>query len=56
MNYYNEFKPAILLVTHYQRLLEYIKPQFVHIMIDGTIVKSGNSELVEIIEKEGYSF
>ena len=56
MNYYNEFKPAILLVTHYQRLLEYIKPQFVHIMIDGTIVKSGNSKLVEIIEKEGYSF
>lgn len=54
MDYYNEYKPGILLITHYQRLLEYIKPNFVHIMVDGKIVKSGNFSLVEEIEKNGY--
>ena len=54
MEYFNEYKPGILLITHYQRLLEYIKPDFVHIMIGGKIVKSGNYSLVEDIEKNGY--
>lgn len=54
MDYFNEYKPGILLITHYQRLLEYIKPEFVHIMINGRIVKSGNYTLVEEIEKNGY--
>lgn len=54
MDYYSERKPAILLVTHYQRLLDYIKPDFVHIMVDGKIVKSGNANLVKEIEKNGY--
>ena len=54
MDYFNEYKPGILLITHYQRLLEYIKPKFVHIMIDGKIVKSGDYSLVEEIEKNGY--
>ena len=54
MDYYREHKPAILLVTHYQRLLDYIKPDFVHIMKDGKIVKSGDDSLVLKIEKEGY--
>ncbi len=54
MDYYREHKPAILLVTHYQRLLDYIKPNFVHIMKDGKIVKSGDDSLVLKIEKEGY--
>lgn len=54
MDYFNEYKPGILLITHYQRLLEYIKPQFVHIMINGKIVKSGGYSLVEQIEKNGY--
>ena len=54
MDYFNEYKPGILLITHYQRLLEYIKPEFVHIMINGTIVKSGDYSLVEEIEKNGY--
>lgn len=45
---------GILLITHYQRLLDYIKPDFVHIMVNGKIVKSGTSELVSVIEKEGY--
>ncbi len=54
MNYFHEEQPIVLLITHYQRLLEYIKPTHVHIMIDGTIVKSGDISLVEEIEKFGY--
>lgn len=54
MEYYNEEKPALLLVTHYQRLLDYIKPDFVHIMYDGKIIKSGPSSLVKEIEENGY--
>ena len=56
MDYYNEFKPAILLITHYQRLLDYIKPNYVHIMKNGHIIKSGDSNLVQIIEQNGYDF
>lgn len=54
MDYYKEEKPAILLVTHYQRLLDYIKPDFIHIMTDGKIVKSGDNKLALEIEKKGY--
>ena len=43
-----------LVVTHYQRLLEYIKPDFVHVFVDGVIVKSGGIELSEKKKKEGY--
>lgn len=54
MDYFNEEKPAILLVTHYQRLLDYIKPDFIHIMMDGKIIKSGDATLVKVVEEEGY--
>lgn len=54
MDYYNERKPAMLLVTHYHRLLDYIKPDFVHIVRDGHIVKSGDASLAYRVEKEGY--
>ncbi len=43
-----------LIITHYQRILDYVRPQFVHIMIDGRIVMDGGNELVERLEKEGY--
>jgi Fe-S cluster assembly ATP-binding protein len=43
-----------LIITHYQRILHYIEPQFVHIMLDGRIVMNGGNELVERLEKEGY--
>ncbi len=43
-----------LVVTHYQRLLEYIKPDFVHVFVDGVIVQSGGIELSKNLEKEGY--
>lgn len=45
---------GILLITHYQRILKYVKPDFVHILVDGKIVKSGDSKLAEEIEEKGY--
>nr|VFK61004.1 MAG: Iron-regulated ABC transporter ATPase subunit SufC [Candidatus Kentron sp. UNK]VFK69600.1 MAG: Iron-regulated ABC transporter ATPase subunit SufC [Candidatus Kentron sp. UNK] len=45
---------AIILVTHYQRLLEYIVPDFVHVLADGRIVKSGGKELALHLEEHGY--
>jgi len=45
---------GVLLITHYQRILNYLEPQFVHIMVNGKIVKSGGSELAEELEKNGY--
>ncbi len=45
---------SFLIITHYQRLLNYIKPDFVHVLIDGKIVKSGGSELALELEKKGY--
>ena len=45
---------AILIVTHYQRLLNYIVPDFVHVLINGKIVESGGKELAIRLEEEGY--
>ena len=45
---------SFLIITHYQRLLNYIKPDFVHVLINGKIVKSGGSELALELEKKGY--
>jgi Fe-S cluster assembly ATP-binding protein len=47
---------AILLVTHYQRLLDYIVPDFVHVMMDGRIVKTGGKELAHELEEKGYDW
>ena len=46
---------AIVLVTHYQRLLNYITPDFVHILSDGRIIKSGGRELALEVERDGYT-
>lgn len=54
MDYYQNNKPGILLITHYHRLLEYIKPDFVHIMKNGHIIKTGDYSLVREIEENGY--
>jgi Fe-S cluster assembly ATP-binding protein len=43
-----------LIITHYQRILHYIRPEFVHVMMDGRIVMEGGEELVERLEREGY--
>jgi Fe-S cluster assembly ATP-binding protein len=45
---------AVVLVTHYKRILDYVKPQFVHVFIDGKIVKTGGFEIAEELEREGY--
>ncbi len=47
-------KKSFLVITHYQRLLEYIKPDHVHVLSDGKIIKSGTSELALELEKKGY--
>jgi Fe-S cluster assembly ATP-binding protein len=47
---------AILMVTHYQRLLNYIEPDFVHVMLDGRIVRSGDKELAVELEEKGYDW
>lgn len=49
-------KNGLILITHYQRLLDYIKPDFVHIMQEGKIKYTGNSDLARKLEKDGYEF
>jgi len=45
---------TVLLITHYQRLLNYLRPDHVHVMVDGRIVRSGGSEIAEELEARGY--
>ena len=47
---------AIILITHYQRLLDYVKPTFVHVMQNGKIIKTGTSELAKELELKGYEW
>lgn len=47
---------ALLLITHYQRLLDHIRPHFVHVMMDGKIVQSGGPDLAQELEKKGYDW
>jgi Fe-S cluster assembly ATP-binding protein len=47
---------SILLITHYQRLLDYIKPDYVHVMQNGKIVKTGSAELAKELEDKGYEW
>lgn len=47
---------AIILVTHYQRLLDYIKPDFVHVLADGKIIQTGDATLAHELEKKGYDW
>lgn len=54
LNQQKNDQSGILIITHYQRILEYIKPDYVHIMIDGKIVKTGDARLIAQIEKHGY--
>ena len=46
---------AVLLITHYQRLLDYVQPDFVHVLAAGRIVRSGGPELALELEREGYA-
>ncbi len=47
---------AVILITHYQRLLEYIKPDFVHVLVNGKIIQTGDSSLALKLEKQGYDW
>ena len=47
---------AILLITHYQRILKYVKPGFVHVLADGRVIRSGGPELAEALEAKGYDW
>lgn len=47
---------AIILVTHYQRLLNYVEPDFIHVLADGKIIKSGDKMLAHVLEDKGYSW
>ena len=55
VNNLKDKKNAVIVITHYQRLLDYIKPDIVHIMSDGKIIKSGGADLALYVEKNGYS-
>ena len=55
INAFKNDKTGVLLITHYNRILDYVVPDFVHIMIDGKIVASGGKELAHEVEKSGYS-
>jgi Fe-S cluster assembly ATP-binding protein len=56
VNSQRDGKRSFIVITHYQRLLDYIKPDFVHILADGKIVKSGDAELAKEVEKTGYAW
>ncbi|MEE3241746.1 MAG: Fe-S cluster assembly ATPase SufC [Candidatus Neomarinimicrobiota bacterium] len=56
VNKFNDKDNSTLIITHYERLLEYIKPDVVHVMIDGKIKKSGDMGLAREVEKKGYSW
>ena len=54
VNSLRDKKRSFLIITHYQRLLDYIKPDFVHVLVNGKIVKTGCSDLAQELEKDGY--
>ena len=56
MNKLRSPERASIVITHYQRLLDYIVPDFVHVLVDGRIVKSGGKELALELEKTGYAW
>ena len=54
VNSYKNQNNSFLIITHYQRLLDYIKPDFIHVLSNGKIIKTGRSELGQQLEKTGY--
>ena len=56
VNNYRNADRAFLIITHYQRLLNYIEPDIIHVMIDGKIVKTGGKELAVTLEEKGYQW
>ena len=55
INDFRSSNTSVIMITHYQRLLDYIKPDFVHVMKNGRIVKSGDGSLARQLEEKGYA-
>ena len=53
---YKEKNSSLVVITHYPRILSYLKPTHIHIMMEGKIIKTGNLELIELLEKNGYEY
>jgi len=51
---FEEQQTGILLITHYNRILQYIRPHYVHVLVNGMVVKSGDSSLADEVEAKGY--
>ena len=56
INTFRNSKRSIILITHYQRILDYLKPDKIHILMDGSIVKTGDIDLVNTLEEKGYEW
>jgi len=56
VNNYRQHNRAIIIITHYQRILRYLEADYVHVLIDGKIAKSGGEELAEALEEKGYGW
>ena len=56
VNKFRNKNRSFIIITHYQRLLDYIKPDFIHVLIDGKIVKSGGKEIANELESRGYNW
>ena len=54
-NLYEKEKMGLLVITHYSRILSYMKPEFVHVLYEGKIIANGDTELISKLEKEGYT-
>jgi Fe-S cluster assembly ATP-binding protein len=56
INKFMNSSKSIVLITHYQRLLDYINPTYVHVMQDGKIIKTGSADLAKELENKGYEW
>tara|TARA_B100000029_G_scaffold47908_2_gene43939 strand:- start:1458 stop:2198 length:741 start_codon:yes stop_codon:yes gene_type:complete len=56
VNGFREKNKSFILITHYQRILDFMKPDYIHVIMDGKIVKSGSADLALKLEEEGYSW
>ena len=56
INDYRSLDRSFILITHYQRILNYMEPDFVHVLMNGKLVKSGTRELALEVEEKGYSW
>ena len=52
--YQEETNGGVLMITHYKRILEYVKPDFIHIFSDGKVIQTGDASLADVLEAEGY--